>query len=206
MGSKKMENQNYLITPQGAQMPINKIKPVDLARHNLVMGIVGDTRAMQEIMKEHKEKTKAKIHDFLDEVAHEYGTTYGGQKGNVTLSDYSQTFKVSVAVNEFMTFTEQLNIAEKLVNECLEDWSGGANENLQAFIKAAFYRTKEGGVSVGKMLGILRLDIQDEKWLRAMRALKESMIKSDSKSYIRVYERASVDHKWEQIPLDIAKV
>ncbi len=201
-----MENKQFLTTPQGAEMPINKIKPLDLKRHNLVMEIVGDTKAMQEIMVEHKEKTRTKIYSFLDEVAKEYGATMGGKKGNLTLSDYSQSFRVSVSVNEVMSFTEQLTIAEQLVNECLNDWSEGSNENLKAFIKTAFYRTKEGGVSVGKMLGLLRLDIDDEKWRQAMRALKDSMISTETKSYVRVYQRASIDEKWEQIPLDIAKV
>lgn len=201
-----MEKQGYLTTPQGAEMPISKIKPVDLKRHDLVMDIVGDTKAMQELMREYKERTREKIHGFLDEVAKEYGTSMGGKGGNVTLSNYSQTFKVSVSVNQIMSFTEQLTIAEQLVNECLDVWTKDSDENLKAFIKTAFYRTKEGGVSVGKMLSLLRLDINDEKWRQAMRALKDSMITTDSKSYVRVHERANVDEKWEQIPLDVAKV
>ncbi len=197
---------DFLTTPEGAKMPINKIKPADLARHNLVNNIVGETKAAQELLKKHKEDTLLKIYEFLDEVAKQYGTTYGGTKGNVTLTSYDQKMKVVISKNEQIAFTEQLAIAEKLVGECLEDWSDGANENLVAFVKTAFHRTKEGGVSVGKMLGLLRLEIKEDKWQRAMLALKDSMVNSGSKSYLRVYERVDAENAWIAIPLDVAKV
>ncbi len=201
-----MEKVTHLETPHGAMMPVNKIKKIDLDRHQFVMEAISERKAMQDLLRQHKVDNLDKAYAFLDMVAQEYGTNYQSKKGNVTLSSYDQKFKIQIAVNEHIGFTEQLAIAEQLVTECIEDWSNGANENLIAFIKTAFHRTKEGGVSVSKMLGLLRLDINDEKWKTAMRALKDSMIAQGSKTYLRAYERESADHAWQAIPLDIAKI
>lgn len=196
----------YLENAQGAMMPVDKIRPEDLKRHLLVGNLVSEAKAMQTLLKEHKEKGLEQVHLFIDDIAREYGTKIGGSKGNVVLSNYSQTQKVMICVNDVINFTEELMIAEQLVSECLEEWSDGANANLVAFVKEAFHRTKEGGVSVSKMLGLMRLEIKEEKWVRAMSALKNSMIAGGSKSYFRIYERKDQDHAWEQVALDIARV
>ncbi len=53
---------------------------------------------------------------------------------------------------------------------------------------------------------LLRLDITDERWLRAMEALRDAMRVIGSKEYVRFYRRKDVASGWEPVSIDLAKV
>lgn len=59
---------------------------------------------------------------------------------------------------------------------------------MQAIVNQAFDTDKEGQINTGRVLSLRRLDIKDERWLRAMNAIGEAVQVVGSKSYIRVYE------------------
>ena len=54
------------------------------------------------------------------------------------------------------------------------------------------------------MLGLRRLDIDDDKWQQAMRAIADSMNVSGTKPYIRFYERNERSGEYVAISLDMA--
>lgn len=56
------------------------------------------------------------------------------------------------------------------------------------------------------MLGLKRLNISDEKWLRAMQAIGDSVRVSGSKPYLRLYERIGDTDQYSPISLDVAAV
>ena len=70
----------------------------------------------------------------------------------------------------------------------------------------AFNVDKEGNISTGRILSLRRLDFTDEKWLRAMEALSNSVRVQCSKSYIRIYERVGDTDQYRPISLDIASL
>ena len=64
---------------------------------------------------------------------------------------------------------------------------------------------KEGKISTGRVLGLRRLNIHDEKWQQAMQAISDSIIVTDSKNYVRFYERDE-NGKYQPISLDFANI
>ncbi len=56
------------------------------------------------------------------------------------------------------------------------------------------------------MLGLRRLDIEEPKWLEAMRAIGDSMKVASTKPYIRFYEREETTGEYFPINLDVAAV
>jgi precorrin-3B methylase len=52
---------------------------------------------------------------------------------------------------------------------------------------------------------MLNLDITDERWTRAMQAIRDAMRVVGSKTYVRFYERASQSAAWEAITIDLSK-
>jgi hypothetical protein len=105
-----------------------------------------------------------------------------------------------------LTFDEGLQAAKALIDECVHEWTEGARSEIRALINDAFNVDKEGKISTGRILSLRRLDIQDEKWQRAMSALSDSVRVQCSRSYIRVYERVGDTDQYQAIPLDIAGV
>ncbi|OWY39363.1 sulfate transporter [Xenophilus sp. AP218F] len=199
-----MSDAQFKTDAQGRLVPIDRIKPIDLARDELVADIVKKARVVSADLTAFKEATFSDIIAFIELSAERYGAKVGGEKGNVTLVSYDGRYKVLRAVQETLTFDEGLQAAKALIDECVHEWTSGARSELRALINDAFNVDKAGKISTGRILTLRRLDIEDDKWKRAMAALSDSIRVQCSKSYVRVYERVGDTDRYEAIPLDIA--
>lgn len=191
---------------KGRLIPLAAIKPIDLARDELVQEIIQRAKAASAALADFKNRTFDDIGAFVDLSAERYDARLGGAKGNVSLVSFDGRYKVQRAIQDTLTFDEGLQAAKSLIDECVHEWSEGARPEIQALINDAFQVDKAGNISTGRILGLRRLDIKDEKWLRAMDALNDSVRVQCSKSYIRVYERVGNTDQYRAIPLDIAGV
>lgn len=192
-----------MINAQGHIVPIDKVKPIDLARDDLVKEIVAKARDTSKTLSAFKDATFADIAAFVQLSAEQYGAKLGGNKGNVTLMSYDGRYKIVRAIQERMAFDERLQAAKSLVDECIADWSQGSSAEIRVLITRAFDVDKDGNVDVGRILALRRVEITDERWQRAMTALSEAVFVVGSKSYIRVYERDDKG-EYKSIPLDVA--
>ena len=130
----------------------------------------------------------------------------GGKKGNVTLMTFDGKQKVVLQMQDRIIFGEQLQAAKALIDQCVTRWSAGANDNIKVLVNDAFQVDKEGLINTGRVLGLLRLEIQDEDWKLAMKAIADSRQVADTKPYLRFYKRADVSGDWKAISLDMAAV
>ena len=105
-----------------------------------------------------------------------------------------------------MQFDERIQAAKSLIDECLNEWSAGSRPELRTLIERAFNVDKEGNLSTSRILGLQRVEIKDERWLKAMQAISESVQVVSSKSYVRLYERIGDSDQWQPIALDMAGV
>ena len=94
--------------------------------------------------------------------------------------------------------------AKALIDECITDWSAGSRPEIQVLVNNAFQVDKAGNINTGRVLGLRRLNISDDRWLAAMKAIGEAVQVIGSKSYVRVYERIDDTDQYSPIPLDIA--
>ncbi len=193
------------------------------ARHGNFLAVIGESgsgkttlrRMMLEQLKgkglsgglrEGRTKMLDAVAAFVSISGEQYGSKVGGEKGNVTLHSYDGSLKVQRAMQDRITFDERLQAARTLINECLRDWSEGANANLRAIVDAAWETDRDGNVSTSRILGLRAIKVKDdERWDQAMKALTDSMQVVYSKSFIRVYEKDAYG-EFQPIPLDIAKV
>ncbi len=97
--------------------------------------------------------------------------------------------KVQVQVAELIDFGPELQIAKKLVDECLNEWSADSRPEIQALVSDAFDTDKEGKINRAKIFMLLRHSIEDERWMRAMDAIRDAMRVTGSKEYVRFYTR-----------------
>ncbi|MGO7690459.1 DUF3164 family protein, partial [Rhizobium ruizarguesonis] len=75
----------------------------------------------------------------------------------------------------------------------------------RALVMRAFNTEKEGQINKSDLLMLLRLDIREERWLRAMDAIRNSITVTGSKEYVRFYERDTPKDDWRAITIDLAK-
>lgn len=196
----------YWQNAQGALIPVEMVKPIDRARNDLVHELVQKATELSQLMAEFKTSAFADIAAFVDLSLEQYDTNVGGKKGNLTLYSFDGRYKVQRAIQEHLQFDERLQAARALIDECLADWTAGAAPELKAIVANAFNTDKAGNISTSRVLGLRRLDIKDERWLKAMTAIGEAVQVVGSKAYIRVYERIGESDMYRSIPLDIAAV
>lgn len=205
-----MNNQNsvpagYRTNAQGHLIPESQVKPVDKLRDEVVMMIVDAARQQRQALAAFKLESMQRIADFTDLSASEYGVEYGGTKGNVTLVSFDGRYKLIRAVGEHRVFDERIQAAKKLIDDCISEWSIGANEKIMAMIDHAFRVNKQGKIDINQVLGLRQLNIDDAKWSEAMDAIADAIQVTGTSQYLRIYERQT-DGCYQQISLDLAKL
>lgn len=201
---EKIIPAGYMEDAKGALWPLESIREIDRTRDDLVREIVAKAKAQSELLAKFKARVFGDIEAFIQLSGEKYGVNMGGKKGNVSLLSFDGRYKVQRAVSESLVFDERLQIAKELVNECIHLWSEGSRSEIRALINDAFQVDKEGRVNTARILSLRRLDIQDEKWQKAMQAIGESIQVAGSKTYFRVYERVGDTDQYRPISLDIA--
>lgn len=191
---------------RGHLIPIDTIRPIDLERDALVHELIEAAKVQNALLAKLKARVFSDVNAFVTLSAEQYDAKIGGQKGNVTLVSFDGRYKVNVAKADNITFDERLQGAKALIDECLIDWSQGSRPEIKAIVQQAFDTDKEGKISTGSVLGLRRLDIQDERWQRAMQAIGESVQVIGTSQYVRFYERIGEADQYTAISLDVAKV
>lgn len=200
-----MSENAYMENAQGHLVPLEHVRPIDMARHELVMEKVAKVKAMRTALAALKAEIMADVEAFIDLSAEKYKVKLGGTKGNVALPSYDGKFKLVRQMAEDINFGEQLQAAKSLIDECLRDWTQGARSELRALVDSAFQVDKAGNLSTARVLGLRRLEITDDRWTRAMTAIDDSIQVTGTRPYVRVYER-DAQGRYTAIPLDMAAV
>lgn len=198
-------NPDYRQDAQGRLVPLANIKPIDLARDDLVAEIVEKAKQVNRQIAEFKAAAFGDIAAFVQLSAEQYRAQIGGRKGNVQLLSFDGRYKVLRAIQESIAFDERLQAAKALIDECLTEWTEGARTELRAIINDAFRVDQAGNIRTGQVLSLRRLAIDDPRWQQAMNAIAEAVQVVGSKSYIRVYER-DANGDYRPIALDVAGV
>lgn len=201
----EVNKEDYMKDRKGRLVPINQVSDYDLAMDSFVREQVAAAKVKSADLSDFKQRAFDECYAWLDLVAEKYGRTRGGAKGNVTFSSFDGSEQITIRVQETLTFGPELQIAKDLIDECVTEWSEGANDNLRAIIADAFQVDKEGQLNTGRILSLRRVKIQDERWNRAMEAISESLQVAMSKTYINFREKDE-GGKLINIPLDIAAI
>ncbi|EIF5982981.1 DUF3164 family protein [Salmonella enterica] len=198
--------EGYWIDARGVMTPADMVKQPDKDRDALVGEIIERALPLHKSLSEFKLSVFADTQAFRELSGEMYGAKVGGEKGNMTLYSWDGVYKVQVAIAERLAFDERLQAAKSLIDECLKEWTEDSRPEVISLIDEAFQVDKEGEVSTSRILRLRRLDIQDERWLNAMRAINDAILVVGSKKYVRLYRRVGDNNQYEPISLDLAAV
>ncbi len=194
----------YLRDAKGALVPLEAVKATDLLMDELVRKAIGAASSLSERISRFKTTAFNDVGEFQALLAQDYDAAIGGKKGNITLTSYDGCRKVQVQVSDILEFGPELQAAKALIDECLSEWAAGSGAELRALVNRVFSVEKEGQINRAELFMLLRVEILDERWQRAMLAIRESIRVIGSRSYVRFYHRDTPDGAWRSIPLDIA--
>lgn len=196
---------------EGRLVPAALVKPVDKMKDELVRGLLPRAREIRDIMVGFKADAMSEMFAAKDLIFEQYGAKIGGKKGNFSVSSYDGTLEVEVSVADRITFGPELQAAKALIDECIASWSPGANDNMVALVDHAFQVNKSGRIDTGRVLGLRKLEMKDEKgnpdakWQTAMQAISDAVKVHGTATYIRFYETDALGNR-NAIVLDFAKL
>lgn len=198
--------QGFMQDSQGRLVPEAQVREQDLLRDRTVTDLVQEAISLNAQLTRFKAKALSDIADLIQIAADRFSVDLGGKKGNISLLSFNGQYKVQRVYAERITFTEELEAAKELFGRCLDRWTADASVNVRALIDRAFRPNKAGQIRTAELLGLLRLEIDDEEWQRACEALRASINVSGSTVYVRVYERIGQSDAYRLITLDLAGV
>lgn len=204
-GRKTVDGREYMPDAKGTLTPVDLIKPQHLLEDQTARKIIGYALELSAQIGRFKAHTFDDIGAFAALLQEEYGLSLGGPKGNMQLVSFDGLYKVQVQVADYIDFGPELQVAKGLVDECLNEWAQGARPEIQAIVQRAFNTDKAGQINRSEIFMLLRMDIKDARWRRAMDAIRDAMRVVGSKTYVRCYQRPRLDAPWAAITIDLAK-
>lgn len=193
----------YMKDSQGRLVPVESIKQIDLERNQLVLELASNAEKLAKLISTFKVKCLGDIGSFVELSAEQYGIKTRGDGNTVTLMSFDGSIKIQRSVEESVGFDERLQAAKALVDECIRDWSSDSRFELKTIISDTFQVDKRGRINTQRILSLRKLNIEDERWQRAMHAIGESLVVTNSKAYVRFYFRQP-DGSYKHMPLDLA--
>ncbi|PHQ63553.1 MAG: sulfate transporter [Sphingobium sp.] len=203
-GRRQIDGVTYMIDGKGGLIPEKMVKPQDQLQDELVRKIIGFAEPISAQVARFRQHCLDDVDGFVALIEQEYGAKRGGKKGNLSFVSYDGLLKVDVGVGDNVMFGPELQIAKELVDECLREWTQGSGDELKAVINRAFDVDSQGKVNRNDLFYLLRLEIEDDRWQRAMRAIRDSIRVVGSKRYVRIYRRADTEAGWEAVSVNMA--
>lgn len=204
-GITVINGRECMIDAKGHPMPLANVAPADKLQDELVRKIMGFAIDLSARISRFRDHTMGDLCGFDDLLAQEFGAKIGGKKGNRTYQSYDGLLQVRVQIADHIEFGPELQIAKSLLDECLTEWSAESHPKIQAVVTRAFNTDKEGQINKSELFMLLRLEMDDERWKRAMDAIRASIRVTGSKEYVRFYRRPSLEAGWEAVTIDLAK-
>ncbi|MDY0348748.1 MAG: DUF3164 family protein [Tenuifilaceae bacterium] len=198
--------EGYMENAAGHLVPIAQVREHDLLRDEVARNLAAEAVDIHRRLQAFKYKALKDVADLVAIAAERYEVQIGGKKGNVSITSYNGQYKIQRTYAERIVFTEEIEAAKELVNACIMRWSEGANANICALVDRAFRTDSKGQIRTSAILELLRLNIEDDEWRRAMQALTDSIQTAGTAVYVRVYERVGDTDQYRAIPLDLAVV
>lgn len=200
-----INGREFFTDARGGFVPLNVVKAQHKLEDETVRKIMAFALDLNAQIARFRNHTMVDLGTFDALLAQEYGAKIGGAKGNRTYQTFDGLMKVQVQVADQVDFGPELQVAKKLVDECLNEWSADSRPEIQALVSDAFDTDKEGKINRSKIFMLLRHSIEDERWQRAMDAIRDAMRITGSKEYVRFYTRQKPEDGWQAVTIDLAR-
>ncbi|CAD7055312.1 hypothetical protein RHAB21_00694 [Pseudorhizobium halotolerans] len=204
-GVTLINGKEFMTDAKGGYIPLSMVKPQHKLEDEAVRKIISFALNLSSQIARFREHSMGDLAALDALLAQEYGVKIGGAKGNRTYQTIDGLMKVQVQVAELVDFGPELHQAKSLIDECLNEWSADSRPEIQAIVTRAFNTDKEGKINRSEIFMLLRHQIEDERWQRAMDAIRDAMRVTGSKEYLRFYLREKATDGWSAVTIDLAK-
>lgn len=186
----------------GNDIPLKYVSKYDKAKD----------RAVRRILARFQ-KTRSMLEDVVSETIGELNALAAtkesvGAKGNFSARSFDGLIQVSIRQQYNILLDERVVQARELmlgyIEGVLERVGGNDAQALRLIVSEAFKANAQGFLSTGKIMSLLRMEIDNADWREAKRILQDSIKPQKGKRYLVCETRISTQMEFEAIRLDIA--
>lgn len=202
------DERGFWLDGKGDATHPDNVRAADKIKDEMIEKLCNEAMHLSDEISAFKKKSNEQVEAYFAILLQDYGINAKAKsvKGNITIENFSSTFKVALSVSDNLQFDERIQIAKSLVDEFLIDETKDSSPAIRTLITKAFEVDKKGNIDANKIFALKRYDIQDERWNKAMSIIDESKKVAFARSYIRFYIREHTNNEWELVPLNIAGV
>jgi hypothetical protein len=170
-----IEAEDIMLGGNGVPVLARHVQPRIRLEDQTVRILVAKAKAIQAAMRSFRENAFSDVRAFMATVLADYGVTREGRRGGLLLTSFDQLAKIEVSVADQFVFGSEIEAAKALIDECILDWAKGANPYLRTAVMDAFRVGENGRISVDRVMGLRRLQIDDPRWMEAMTAIADAV-------------------------------
>lgn len=201
-----MEKNMTIKDSHGDDRPVTLIDQSTLDRHLLVEAVFSNIVTLVNIAQETIDNQQNEINEYLVNCAKK--SKIKELKGDVTLTNFSQTLKISLKTNDIITFNENINIAKSKIDECIKKWAKDNKDDEKAkfitvLVMKAFRVDKKGNINKNRIMDLVKVTIPDPDFIEAQKLIQKSIEVSVTKRYMNFYKR-NEKGKWELLSLNFS--
>jgi hypothetical protein len=131
-----------------------------------------------------------------------------GEKGNFSARSFDGLIQVSIRQQYKIRLDERVIRARELmleyVSSVLDRVNGVDVSALRLLVNDAFKANSQGFLSTGRILSLIRMEVNNEKWREAKMILQDALKPEKGKQYLICERRKTTQGDFRAIRLDIA--
>ena len=186
----------------GQDVPVKYVSVYDKMRDKMTRRIEARFRKARKVL---EDVVRDSIAD-LDQIAKCKESL--GEKGNFQARSFDALIQVSIRQQYNILLDERVVRARELmlgyVEGVLAKIGGNDAQALKLIVAEAFKANAQGFLSTGKIMSLLRMEIDNSDWREAKKILQDSIKPQKGKRYLACEVRASTQDDFRQIRLDLA--
>lgn len=201
------DKNGYWLDSKGKAIPPQFIDPVKKRQDKIASQLIRSATKLNEQIKKHKQLVIRKINELNELSKEKNGTNAVTENGYLTISNFRGTKKIEISSKDIIAFDSVLlNAAKEKFNNCIQNWSSNAPDELVLLVNGAFQLDpKTGKHNKSKILSLLSYNIKNELWKDAQDCLKSSISIELTKQH-ELFKVRLPGEKWNNIPLDYSKI
>ena len=186
----------------GNDIPLKYVSKYDKAKDRAVRKVMARFLHAREMLEKVVAETIAELEALADTKERL------GAKGNFSARSFDGLIQVSIRQQYNIFLDERVVKARELmlgyVEKVLAKVGGSDAAALRLIVAEAFKANAQGFLSTGKIMSLLRMEIDNADWREAKRILQESIKPQKGKRYLVCERRYTTQGDFRPIRLDIA--
>lgn len=200
--SEQNKTERTMRDSLGRDIPIKYVSAYDKARDRVARRILDRFNKTRRVL----ERTVAESLADLESLKAEKENT--GAKGNFAAQSFDGLIRVAIRQQYFIRLDERVTVARDMmlnyVNDVLNRVDGVDVSALRLLVAAAFKVNADGFLSTGKVISLLRMEVNDQRWREAKQILQSSLKSEAGKRYLSCETRPDTQRDFTAISLNAA--